>query len=54
MPPNDLKKLQYDMVVITSMPGLEGIRGQLLSMGLDESIIDDSFVIGPLESRRIF
>lgn len=54
VPPDDLKKLQYDIVAITSMPGLESIRGQLLSMGLDESIIDDSFVIGPLESRRIF
>lgn len=52
--PEKLKELLYDTIVITSMPGLESIKAQVISMGIDESRIDDSFVIGPLESRRIF
>ncbi len=52
--PNDLKSYPYDVIVITSMPGLESIRKQLISMGIEESRIDDSFVIAPLESRIMF
>lgn len=52
--PQELIKLSFDVVVITSMPGLESIKKQVISMGIDENRIDDSFVIGPLESRKTF
>lgn len=52
--PKTISEMDFDMIVITSMPGLESITNQLRSMGIDEGKIDDSFVIGPLESRRVF
>lgn len=51
---NDSLKLNFDRIIITSAPGLESIKKQLIDCGIEESIIDDSFVIAPLESRRIF
>lgn len=47
-------KLHYEKIIITSAPGLDSIKKQLLAMGIDEGMIDDSFVVAPLESRRIF
>lgn len=51
---NDSLKLNFDRIIITSAPGLESIKKQLIDCGIEKSIIDDSFVIAPLESRRIF
>lgn len=47
-------KLDYDIVVITSAPGLETIYRQLLREGIEEWSIDTSFVALPLESRKNF
>lgn len=47
-------KQKYDKIVITSAPGLDSIKKQLIKLGIEENIIDDSFVTAPLESRRIF
>lgn len=52
--PKDIRYMDYDMVVIASMPGLKSIKDQLIKIGLEESLIDDSFVFGPIESRRVF
>ena len=46
--------LDFDVVVVSSMPGLDNITKQLIEMGVEENCIDDSFVIGGLESRRTF
>ena len=46
--------LPWDRIVITSAPGLDSIKKQLLSMNIDEMQIDENYVIAPLESRRIF
>lgn len=47
-------KLHYEKIVITSAPGLDSIKEQLLALGINEGMLDDSFVVAPLESRRIF
>ena len=47
-------KLPWDRIVITSAPGLDSIKSQLIDLGIDELKIDDSYVIAPIESRRIF
>ena len=52
--PQEIKNTNFDAVVITSLPGLESITAQLIDMGIDERMIDSSFVTAPLESRRIF
>lgn len=44
----------YDVVVITSMPGLDSIIKQLENYGVEYSQIDVSYVIQPLESWRGF
>lgn len=51
---NECLKLEYDKVVITSAPGLDSIKKQLDELGIEENMIDDSFVTAPLESRRVF
>lgn len=47
-------KLDYDKIIITSAPGLDSIKNQLSELGIEENVIDDSFVTAPLDSRRIF
>lgn len=46
--------LKYDKIIITSAPGLDSIKKQLIGLGIEENVIDDSFITAPLESRRIF
>lgn len=52
--PKQILNTDFDVIVITSMPGLESIKKQLIEMGISENNIDDAFVLGPIESRRIF
>ncbi len=47
-------KLKYDKVIITSLPGYDSIKKQLIEYGIKESVIDASLILLPLESRRIF
>lgn len=44
----------YDVIVLTSAPGMDSIVEQLLGYQIERSCIDVSYVIQPLESRRIF
>lgn len=44
----------YDVVVVASAPGMDSIIQQLEDYGLEYSQIDVSYVIQPLESRRVF
>ncbi len=44
----------YDVIVVTSAPGMDSIVNQLLDYGVEYSNIDVSYVIQQLESRRIF
>lgn len=45
---------EYDYIIITSAPGLESIKQQLIDMGLDEGKIITSYIEAPIESRRVF
>lgn len=54
IPPSDISHLKYDVIIITSAPGLNSIKEQCIQMGIDEGRIISSYVEGPLESRRIF
>ena len=47
-------KMDWDVVVITSAPGLVNIKKQLISMGIDSRKIDTSFIELPLLSRISF
>lgn len=49
-----LKHLQYDHVIITSAAGLENIKKQCISMGVEENRIVTSYVELPVESRIEF
>lgn len=51
---NELIESEYDSIVITSLPGKDTIVQQLVELGIDEGIVDDSYVLTPIESRRIF
>lgn len=52
--PEECFKIKFDFWVITSAPGLESIKKQLLGYGVPENKIITSFVTAPLESRKIF
>lgn len=52
--PVEAVKLCADVYIIASLPGLKAIKKQLNELQIDESKIDDSYVISPLESRRVF
>lgn len=47
-------KMDWDVIVITSAPGLVNIKKQLISMGIDSRKIDTSFIELPLLSRISF
>ena len=47
-------KMDWDIIVITSAPGMESIKHQLLNMGVDRGRIDTSFIENPLISRITF
>ena len=49
-----LREQKYDVVIITSAPGLETIKQQCIDLGVVEEKIITSYVEAPLESRRIF
>ncbi len=53
-PDECLMESSYDVVVITSAPGRDSIKKQLLEYGIAENKIITSFIDQPLESRRIF
>ena len=52
--PEECLKMEYDFWIITSAPGLESIKKQLLGYGVPERKIITSYVEAPLESRKIF
>ena len=52
--PQILKEDNYDVVIITSAPGLESITRQCEELGILAGKIISSYVEMPLESRRIF
>ena len=52
--PAEAIALNPDRYVITSLPGLKAIKAQLISCGVSEDYIDDSYVVAPLEARRVF
>lgn len=52
--PDSILDMDFEAIVIASMSGLESITKQLKTMGIADHLIDDSYVIGSLESRRIF
>lgn len=54
MPYERLMKNDYDMVVLTSIPGKGSILDQLKKYGISENKIDTSYIDQPLDSRRIF
>lgn len=47
-------QLEWDVVVITSAPGMVNIKQQLISMGIDSRKIDTTFIELPLLSRISF
>lgn len=47
-------QLEWDVVVITSAPGMMNIKQQLISMGIDSRKIDTTFIELPLLSRVSF
>ena len=47
-------QLEWDVVVITSAPGMVNIKQQLISMGIDSRKIDTTFIELPLLSRILF
>lgn len=49
-----LVEAEYDYVVVSSAPGLDTIRAKLLSFGISNERIIDTYVLLPLESRRQF
>lgn len=52
--PETCLAMDYDVIIITSAPGLESIKKQCLDLGVPERKIVTSFVTAPLDSRRIF
>lgn len=52
--PDTAISMKPDSFVITSLPGLKAIKNQLIRSGIKKMNIDDSYVIAPLEARRIF
>lgn len=54
-PPGEaFKNLDYNYIIITSLPGMDSIIQQCCSIGIPEGKIITSFVKSPLESRIIF
>ena len=53
-PEKSLKSSNYDVIVLTSAPGKDSIINQLCEYGIEEKKIITSFIVQPLESRRIF
>ncbi|MFV0464525.1 MAG: TylF/MycF/NovP-related O-methyltransferase [Lachnospiraceae bacterium] len=54
MSPQECLQKEYEVIIITSAPGLETIRQQLLAMGVRERDIISHYVSAPLESRKVF
>lgn len=54
LPVTESLKLDYDVIVISSAPGYDSIKNQLIELGVSEHMIDSSFILAPLESRRVF
>ncbi|MCL1998894.1 MAG: TylF/MycF family methyltransferase, partial [Turicibacter sp.] len=52
--PEKLLQAEYDTIIIGSLPGLEGIPKQLISMGIAPNKIDKSHVFLPVKSRINF
>lgn len=54
--PDDLllKKDIFDVVVITTAPGMESAKKKCIDLGIDENNIILSYIEAPLESRRVF
>lgn len=53
-PEECLSSKAFDVVVLTSAPGKDSIIEQLQKYGVDIRNVDVSFVMQPLESRRVF
>jgi hypothetical protein len=53
-PKDCLKKQDYDVVVVSSAPGLSNIVKQLNEYGIEDYRVITSYVSQPLESRMIF
>lgn len=49
-----IMSLEWDLIVITSAPGLETIRKQLSDMGIAENKIVTFYVENELEGRKVF
>ncbi len=54
--PNDFlsEKSKYDVVIITTAPGMVSAKEKCIRLGVDETRIITTYVEAPLESRRIF
>ncbi len=53
--PNEcINRMEYDYVIITSAPGMQSIKKQLIDMGISETRIITSYVDEPLRIREIF
>lgn len=53
-PEERLKIKDYDVIIITSVPGRESIIAQLKNLNINETMIDTSYINQALDSRRIF
>ena len=54
LPYERLMQNDYDMIVLTSIPGKGSILEQLKEYGISESKVDTNYIDQPLDSRRIF
>lgn len=54
LPPMEAIRMSYDVIVITSAPGLENIKKQLIELNIPENKIITSFITFPLEARKVF
>lgn len=54
LPQGRVQQNDYDMIVLTSIPGKGSILEQLREYGVSENKIDTSYIDQPLDSRRIF
>ncbi len=52
--PEEALGLNYDVIVITSAPGLENIKSQCIKRGIYEDKIITSFITFPLDARKMF
>lgn len=51
---DEINKINFDVVIITSQPAMESMCNFLIKHGVDENQIVTSYISFPLESRRQF